>query len=477
MNTSNMEAAHALKNNMGNFLQQYVFPQLEELLEEHNQTGRVAHIDSLNLHITTPRYDNLETIGKEIISQFSENLSKMLDFKGEEGISDTAFRGVEIVSREKSRQEIFLFFLENGFLPWFGNENDIAELTQPDVWKNCLEDKGFITQLLTLLKRRKNAVDRFVLQFESQMIFSFLLKSNAGIRKSEDEILTLLQIFPQKSVRLFLRVLLLILTGTDSDSLISTTRKLGDSLQNEIQNFDKKKIVKLENAIRIFFQKSSLFSKETTKEVAPIILAAFKNLKAFSTDLNEKKNADLSELVSKTENEPEPFFEKQDGEITVQNAGLVSIHPFLKWFFTALGFLDEKGQIIKSVRQVAVQTLHFLATGNEEFFEGSLVFEKFLCGVPLKMPVEKESLLSEKIKAESQQLLTEVIRQWPALKSTSPDGLRQMFFQRNGKLVQKDSGFKLIVERKAQDVLLDKLNWNISLVKVPWRKELLFVEW
>jgi hypothetical protein len=35
----------------------------------------------------------------------------------------------------------------------------------------------------------------------------------------------------------------------------------------------------------------------------------------------------------------------------------------------------------------------------------------------------------------------------------------------------------LIVERKAQDVLLEKLNWNISLVKFPWKKELITVEW
>jgi hypothetical protein len=34
-----------------------------------------------------------------------------------------------------------------------------------------------------------------------------------------------------------------------------------------------------------------------------------------------------------------------------------------------------------------------------------------------------------------------------------------------------------MVERAAQDVLLDKITWNISLVKLPWVKELLFVEW
>ncbi len=83
---------------------------------------------------------------------------------------------------------------------------------------------------------------------------------------------------------------------------------------------------------------------------------------------------------------------------------------------------------------VAVQSLHYLATGHEKFFEGNLVFEKFICGIPLKIPVQKESLVTDDIKDEVQVLLKEAIRNWPALKNTSPDGLREMFIHRDGKL-------------------------------------------
>ncbi len=122
-------------------------------------------------------------------------------------------------------------------------------------------------------------------------------------------------------------------------------------------------------------------------------------------------------------------------------------------------------------------SLHFLATGNENAFEGNLVFEKFLCGVPLKMSVQKQSLLTDLIKNEANELLNEVVRHWAALKNTSADGLRQMFIQRDGKLFQENDKYKLIVERKAQDFLLERLSWNIAVIKLPWISNILFTEW
>ena len=103
--------------------------------------------------------------------------------------------------------------------------------------------------------------------------------------------------------------------------------------------------------------------------------------------------------------------------------------------------------------------------------------EKFLCGVPLKMPVQRLSLLTEAVKIEATELLSEVVRHWPALKNTSADGLRQLFIQRDGKLFQDDAKYKLIVERKAQDVLLESVSWNIAVIKLPWISKILFTEW
>ncbi len=116
-------------------------------------------------------------------------------------------------------------------------------------------------------------------------------------------------------------------------------------------------------------------------------------------------------------------------------------------------------------------------SGNENAFEGNLIFEKSLCGGPLKIPVQQKSLLTDSIKTEANGLLVEVIRYWPALKNTSADGLREAFIQRDGKLFQEDAKYRLIVERKAQDVLLEKLSWNISVIKLPWISNILFTEW
>ncbi|MDO8952863.1 MAG: contractile injection system tape measure protein, partial [Draconibacterium sp.] len=188
----------------------------------------------------------------------------------------------------------------------------------------------------------------------------------------------------------------------------------------------------------------------------------------------ESKGGQSKQVESK---ENSAFFDKDKNEIWVQNAGLILLHPFLKPFFITTEMCDKQGRFLSEDYDLPIQSLHYLATGDENFFEGSLIFEKFLCGVPLKIPVRQTSVLTGLIKTEATVLLNEVVKNWPALKNTSADGLRQMFIQRDGKLIQKEDSYKLIVERKAQDVLLEKLNWNTSMIKLPWISKIVFTEW
>jgi hypothetical protein len=189
-------------------------------------------------------------------------------------------------------------------------------------------------------------------------------------------------------------------------------------------------------------------------------------------------NSNLKEAEQQIEHETdESFFEKKTSEIIVQNAGLVLLHPFLKTFFTETGILIKEGYFLKEKQILAVQALHFLATGNEMFFEANMVFEKYLSGMPLKMPIQRESLLTKEIKSEANEMLRQVIKHWPALKNTSVDGLRQNFLQRDGKLIQNKKNYRLLVERKTQDILLERIDWNISVVKLPWMKNLIHIEW
>ncbi|WP_372947682.1 contractile injection system tape measure protein [Mariniphaga sp.] len=475
VNTGSLESANIIKNKIGRFLETNVFPKLEQTLDDFNQTGRVARIDSLNLKIATLRDDYFSTLESEIVKQFAAKIESEIGFSGRKISNDYVNENVEILPTDKNREQVFLFFLENGHLPWFGTEEEVSEFLQPSNWEKGLDNEIFFKRLTQLLKSDNRASERFVFQLDNILIKAFLLKLNPQIKNAEAHFNTLLQRLPSISRHYFFKLLFLISTTGEKRKLLLAANDFKDSLGKFIQKINEESSSMLHAHLTDLFHKTDWISDDDKEKLTDIIFAPFNIADLKKTDLKE---ADfLDESLKENEIELESFFEKQEGEIAVQNAGLVLIHPFLKTFFKAVDFLNEKGQIKNSAVHVAIQTLHFLATGSDDFFEGNLVFEKFLCGMPLKMSVEKESLLSEKVKAESLQLLAEVIRQWAALKNTSPEGVRQMFFQRNGKLVQKDSNFKLIVERKAQDILLDKLAWNISLVKIPWLNELLYIEW
>ena len=60
---------------------------------------------------------------------------------------------------------------------------------------------------------------------------------------------------------------------------------------------------------------------------------------------------------------------------------------------------------------------------------------------------------------------------------TTAAGLQEEFLQRPGKLTPGKEFNKLQVEAKTLDILLDRLPWNISLIKLPWMDKMLHVEW
>ncbi|CAM1355660.1 contractile injection system tape measure protein [Tenacibaculum ascidiaceicola] len=160
----------------------------------------------------------------------------------------------------------------------------------------------------------------------------------------------------------------------------------------------------------------------------------------------------------------------------IRNAGLILLHPFLKQFFNSCGFLDKENKIIKP--NEAIHLLHYVATKKEQQFENNLIFEKFLCNLPIQSSIERNIVLSDELKEKSEELLRAVLQNWSILKNSSNDLLRNEYLQREGKLDLTKDNPTLTVERKTQDILLDtKLPWNLSLCKLPWMKELIFTNW
>ena len=85
--------------------------------------------------------------------------------------------------------------------------------------------------------------------------------------------------------------------------------------------------------------------------------------------------------------------------------------------------------------------------------------------------------LSEADAAEAESLLRAAIGHWTALGQASPAALRETFLQRPGRLGRVAEGWRLEVERRGTDVLLDRLPWGLGAVRLPWMPHPLFVDW
>ena len=163
----------------------------------------------------------------------------------------------------------------------------------------------------------------------------------------------------------------------------------------------------------------------------------------------------------------------------IDMAGVVLLHPFYVSFFKNRDLLAPGSQRFRDdwACQKAVHLLYYLARGEENPAEHQLTLAKLLCGIPLGQPVDHVSALPDADKNEADALLESAVEHWGALGNTSPAGLREGFLLRVGKLTQAPTGWRLEVERKTIDILLDQLPWGLGVVKTPWMKDMLFVEW
>lgn len=469
VNTPDLETAHSIRNNIDAFLKDELFPRIETLFDEYEFQGETIRLDELTLDLSVRNELDFSNLPIEIYRQIKEKIDRQIPFQTEpkgdpaENI-EVEKQNIRRISATQNLGTIFLFFLENGNLPWYGKEEQINSITQPETWEKALDDRAFFRKLDQMLGTSETAADRFVIQFPDELIAAYLRRKNLRIHAETTAILKISQNLDTNGRRIFLK-LLIRLAHDDFPGVSEIVDRLIFGVMMEEKRLSGitkiPGIEELKNLFQRILPETAL--QDSVLEKIDLLI--------------EGKPVIPNEVYQLQETKPEPFLDEEDNPIWVQNAGLILLHPFLKQFFTTTGIVGKQGILTPENFDLAVHSLHFLATGDEDVFEGNLIMEKFLCGMPLKTPIQKQSLLTEQIRNEAHDLLREVVRNWPALKNTSPDGLRQMFIQRDGKLIQEDSKYKLIVERKAQDVLLERINWNIAVIKLPWIEKILFTEW
>ncbi|KOP39647.1 hypothetical protein DBB36_15545 [Flavobacterium sp. WLB] len=223
-----------------------------------------------------------------------------------------------------------------------------------------------------------------------------------------------------------------------------------------------------------------LSKNKETKEIN--IQSDDKNVESLSNNSKEKTPDDHEEVIDKKELSFEKEEKEQEilaadiSELYLDNAGLVLIHPFLKSLFDNCKLLNKDNTINNP--EVATHLLHYIATGKEQDYENAMAFEKFLCNIPIVQPIERNILLSEEMKKEGEAMLQAVLSNWDIMKTSSAELLQNEFLQRPGKLnINGDDSPVIIIERKTQDILLDKLSWNLSIIKLVWKKRIIYVNW
>jgi hypothetical protein len=211
--------------------------------------------------------------------------------------------------------------------------------------------------------------------------------------------------------------------------------------------------------------------RDEKAEVLVLIQHASRKVKKVLEEQDEKKEAEEQPLLIEAE-------EVNLGEgVSISNAGMILCWPFFGRFFAALGLVEQgkfKGQ--KSEER-AVQLLQYLATGLTSFEEWDLSLNKILCGVPLNTPISPSFEVTVEEDELVRKLINGTIFNWEKMRGTKLETFRETFLTRQGMLYEKDNRWELIVERKAYDVLMDTMNWNISMISLGWMKKRLNVQW
>jgi len=467
VNTNSRATAFKLKDKLDVFLREDVLPYVEEYIDgiASDLGHKIVQIPKIEIEINSSSSRQLEELKSALKSAIEKELSSMI-------AEPSTQNGEErrVLSREDYYFNSLINFLKTGTTLRLDPNGEHQFETEH--LKGIVSVKQFSRQFINALEDQKAQV-RLINQFSDDQI-RYLLKST---------FLTPIKEKSSNSAELTARLFSSAFSQQIKRANLETRQILWQLIINYLL-FDhgKNKVVasdyisqQTEKLKRVSPDKGFQTALENVLKDLNISSSKFKQ----SNDKTEQKKA--SDEVENQDDVPD--FEDElplrsdelEQGIIVENAGLILLHPYLSQFFRTCSLLDENDQLTDKV--LSAHVLHYLATKQENQFENHMVFEKLLSGIPQAFSINRHVALSKAIKRESEDLLSAVIQNWGALKNASPDLLRHEFLMRSGKIFLKNETLKLVVERKTQDILIDKLPWSIGYCKLPWLKQLITTDW
>ncbi len=467
-----------------------ILPDLEGWLDKQLSGAVTIRLDRLDLDLQSLDPSRFDAGFSELaLCSFREKIELLMTPIPVKNAENTDV-SIPSISAEERLFEFFLFFLETGRRPWWsGNSDDLLKEEMLMELTRCMHQER-IDRLIGLFRTEKRAVERLVKQFPRWFVIQitmFLFQGRVKLELEKEEIALLLdnllmQLSPEERLSFF----------SASGLPDAVLQKINQDVHDGKSGYSTKEFALL---LEYFLKQTSpeerfsLLSASGLQDA--VLLRSLCQLVKGSEPVDSKSvkaisaavHSEAQELKKRSTPPSEKHLGKsksREGEedgIYVDHAGLVLLHPFMESFFKEFDLLKDGRFKNERSRNIAIHLLCFLATGEDSPAEHLLTFEKFLCGAELDEPVERFVTVGESMKDECETLLQAAIGHWKALKNTSPDGLREGFLQRSGKLVLDDFQNRLVVENKTHDVLLSFLPWGYGIIKLSWLERPLFVDW
>ena len=379
------------------------------------------------------------------------------------------------INREDYEKERFLYFLRNGYLPWWSAGS--RSLKEMEEWLLALSAVKLRTIFISGMKAKpETMIARFCRQMSGETgreVEEKLYSRSRNILQLFNVNRELVRAYKRNASKSELKSVRKLETGLREICWLAWLKEVSGEKSFESKSLGRRLLSVVNTHIKPKENLRSEYLNRWKKEIESITGS---KLKEMDRDIDLIKT-NLAAENGKETGKPEKDREAAEKDFSTGQAGLVILNPFIPTLFertecTKDGvFQDEESQ------ERAVGLLHFLATGREEFEEPELLFEKILCGWPVESPLHRDFPISRQDKQECDELLGSVISRWEALKSTSPDGLRENFLKREGRLKNEAFGWTLHVENETHDLLLDRLPWQIGVLKFRWMDSAITVNW
>lgn len=423
----------------------HVLSNIEQIADELISENQQVQIPLLEIDLSIPSEKDLLATNSKLQTVIHDAIKKAIKKSIKQQESNT-------VSIQKYQANIILIFIQTG---------QIAVAPNAQNWNSFKE--SFIKEFKTDVQFRNKTLNAIALKSGFERFYSSYNKTVLND---------------------------LIFTFTKFESIETYLNSLLEVLKFNKEVFQTAKEKALYFLVFNAIQKGDLNFEEITKKVLSRLLivpqVAIRNLIIPKKDWEVLKTILKSATISKSiasQNLLEPSSVKEDLELAeliqkgvfIEQAGLVLLAPFLPQLLIQTNYLS-KDRVLQKQDELPI-LFHYIATGEMEAPEWKLSLPKILAGMPLGQHCKTSFVPTDELKEQIDELLKSVVEHWSALGNSSPEALQETFLHREGKLVQKNGFYYLYIEEKTMDILLYKIPWNYSTIKLEWMSELLFVEW